>query len=59
MGFPLYFGLPSVIFEVPGFILQILQTTMNIRQNVQFIKIGIFSKMGKFRNIVIQMILVV
>lgn len=57
MGFPLYFGLPSVIFKVPGFILQILQTTIDIRQNVQFIKIGIFSKMGKFRDMVIQVIL--
>ena len=28
IGFPLYFGLPSVIFRVPGTILQIQQSTI-------------------------------
>lgn len=34
IGFPLYFGLPSVIFKVPGTSLQIQQSTMFNRQKM-------------------------
>jgi hypothetical protein len=44
MGFPLYFGLPSEIFSVPGAALQIQQSTMTREGKLQFIKIGNFSE---------------
>jgi len=40
MGFPLYFGLPSVIFRVPGDCLQIQQEAMIEENYLQLIKIG-------------------
>ena len=33
IAFPLYFGLPSVIVNVPGFILQMQQTVIKISLN--------------------------
>jgi hypothetical protein len=44
MGFPLYFGLPSVIFPVALFALQIQQSTIVEQVNLQFIKIGNYGK---------------
>ena len=48
MGFPLYFGLPSEIFSVPGAALQIQQSTMIKEVELQFIKIGNFSEKENF-----------
>jgi hypothetical protein len=44
MGFPLYFGFPSEIFNVPGAALQIQQSAMTKEEKLQFIKIGNFSE---------------
>ena len=48
IGFPLYFGFPSEIFNVPGAALQIQQSAITKKWELQLIKIGNFSeKWGK------------
>ena len=51
MGFPLYFGFPSLIFRVPLFTLQIQQSAMIISKKLYLIKIYHMSKKDKFKDI--------